>query len=277
MKLTITTLSENTASIPPLLGEQGLSILVRTGETSLLLDTGQSISASHNADTLGVDLARIDKIVLSHGHFDHTGGLRALLQKMKRKVDIVAHPDVWAAKYNRYEDHPPRYIGIPFQQEELESLGANFILSRQPVVLAQGITTTGEVPMKTAYETIDPHLFVKEGGEFKPDPVLDDRGIIINTGKGLAVILGCAHRGLINTLEHARALTGIDNIELVVGGSHLIGSSQERIWQTIAALKDLKVRRLGLCHCTSLPVAAILAREFGDDFFFNSTGSRIEL
>jgi 7,8-dihydropterin-6-yl-methyl-4-(beta-D-ribofuranosyl)aminobenzene 5'-phosphate synthase len=277
VKLTITTLSENTAAIPPLLGEQGLSILVDTGSNAFLLDTGQSISVSHNVDALGVDLDRIDKIVLSHGHFDHTGGLRALLQKMKRKIDIVAHPDVWSAKYNIYENHPPKYIGIPFQPAELEGLGARFTLSRGPVVLTDGVMTTGEVPMTTGYETIDPHLYVKEGDEFKPDPVMDDRGIVIKTGKGLVVVLGCAHRGMINTLYHAQELTGIQDIELVVGGSHLIGSSEERIWQTIAALKVLRVRRMGLCHCTSLPVEAILAQEFGEGFFFNSTGSRIEI
>ena len=277
MKLTLTTLSENTAPIPPFLGEQGLSILVDTGSKSFLLDTGQSISVSHNVDALGVDLARIDKIVLSHGHFDHTGGLRPLLQKMKRKVDIVAHPDVWSAKYNRYENRPPKYIGIPYQPAELEGLGARFNLSRESVVLADGVITTGEVPMKTGYETIDPHLYVKEGNEFKPDPVMDDRGIIVKTDKGLVVVLGCAHRGMINTLYHAQELTGVKDIELVVGGSHLIGSSEERIWQTIAALKELGVRRLGLCHCTSLPVEAVLAHEFGEGFFFNSTGSRIEV
>lgn len=277
MKISITTLSENNAAIPPFLGEQGISVLIETGTAGILLDAGQSISVSHNLDVMGVDLSRITKIVLSHGHFDHTGGLRPLLQKMRRQLDIVAHPDVWSAKYSHVDNHPDRYIGIPYPKFELESLGARFQYSSQPVVLADGITTTGEVPMTTDYEQIDGHLFVKENGKLKPDPLLDDLSIIIKTAKGLAVILGCAHRGMINTLNHARKLTGIKEIELVMGGSHLIGSSEERIWQTIAALKEMDVKRMGLCHCTSLPVEAILAQEFGDRFFFNGTGSRVEV
>jgi 7,8-dihydropterin-6-yl-methyl-4-(beta-D-ribofuranosyl)aminobenzene 5'-phosphate synthase len=277
MELTVTTLSENTASIPPFLGEQGLSILIETGSHKILLDTGQSISVSHNVDILGLDLSRIDHIVLSHGHFDHTGGLRPLLQKMRRKVSIIAHPDVWSAKYSHQKNQPDKYIGIPYQTAELEALGADFRYSREPVELTAGMMTTGEVPMKTGYETIDHHLYVKVDGHLKPDPLLDDQGIIVKTGKGLVVILGCAHRGLLNTLHHARNLTGINDFEFVAGGSHLIGSSEERIWQTIADLKELNVRRIGLCHCTSLPVAAILAHEFGDRFFFNGTGSRVEI
>jgi len=277
LKIRLTTLSENTASIPPLLGEQGISVLISTGECNVLLDTGQSISVSQNVDALDIDLAAIDKIVLSHGHFDHTGGLRPLLLKMKRKVDIIAHPDVWAPKYAIQQDHPPKYIGIPYQQAELESLGANFIINRNPVKLTGNMTTTGEVPMVTGFETIDSHLYVKTGEGFQPDDLLDDRSIIISSPQGLVIVLGCAHRGMINTIYYAQKLTGISRVHLVLGGSHLIGASEERIWQTIAALKELGVARLGLCHCTSFPVAAIFASEFGEGFFFNGTGSRIDI
>ena len=277
MKLTLTTLGENTAGNPSLLGELGLSILIEAESTTILLDTGQNISVTHNIDFLGVDPDRIDKIVLSHGHFDHTGGLRMLLQRIRRRVEIIGHPDIWAAKYDRRENRPERYIGIPFQKTELESLGARFHLSREPVVLADGIMTTGELPMKAEFETIDPHLFVREGNEFKPDPLLDDQAVIINTGNGLVIVLGCAHRGMINTINHAQRLTGVKDINLVIGGSHLIGTSEERVWLTIAALKELQVQRIGLCHCTSLPAAAMMAQEFGDRFFFNNAGNRIEL
>jgi 7,8-dihydropterin-6-yl-methyl-4-(beta-D-ribofuranosyl)aminobenzene 5'-phosphate synthase len=277
LKISLTTLSENTASIPPLLGEQGISVLISTEDSNVLLDTGQSVSVSHNVDALGTDLAAIDKIVLSHGHFDHTGGLRPLLLKMKRTVDIVAHPDVWAPKYAIQQDRPPKYIGIPYQQAELESLGANFIVSRNPVKLTENMTTTGEVPMVTGFETIDSHLYVKKGEGFQPDDLLDDRSIIISSAQGLVIVLGCAHRGMINTIYHAQKLTGISRVYLVLGGSHLIGAGEERIWLTIAALKEMGVARLGLCHCTSLPVASVFAREFGEGFFFNGTGSRIDL
>ena len=131
--------------------------------------------------------------------------------------------------------------------------------------------------MVTAFEQIDPNLYVKEDTEFKPDRLLDDQALIIITDEGLVVILGCAHRGIINTLYHAQQLTGVKPIRLVLGGCHLINATQERIWQTIAAFKELGVARIGVSHCTGLPAASIMAGEFGDSFFFNSAGTRINL
>ncbi len=272
MGLQITTLSENTAGLNDLLGERGLSILVETDEAKILFDTGRSISASHNADIMGIVLSQIDKIVLSHGHVDHTGGLRQVLRRMRKEVEIIAHPDIWAAKFNRRED---RYIGIPFHRQTLESLGARFNLTTEPVKISGNIMTTGEIPMVTEYEEIEPDLQVKEGKRFKPDSLLDDQALIITTGAGLVVILGCAHRGIINTLYHAQKLTGVKAIDTVVGGCHLMEATEERVWLTIAALKELGVQRLGACHCTGLPASAIMAREFGDSFFFNNAGTRI--
>ncbi len=277
MAIRITTLSENTAGTVDVLAEWGLSILIETGQTSVLFDTGMSISAGHNADSLGVDLGRVDKIVLSHSHGDHTGGLKEVLHKMRKEVEIVAHPDVWEAKYARRQGEADRYIGIPFRRYELENLGARFNLTREPVALANNIMTTGEVPMVTNYEEVDTALFVKEETGWQPDEVADDLAIIISTPSGLAVILGCAHRGIINTLYHAQKLTGTERIHTVIGGAHLLNVSEERLWLTIAALRELGVPRLGLCHCTGLPAACLLAQEFGEGFFFNRAGTVIDL
>lgn len=274
MKLRITTLSENTACLGNFLGEWGLSILVETGEMNILLDTGQSISAAYNADILGIDLSQVDKIVLSHGHFDHTGGLRQVLRRMGKEVEIIAHPDMWQAKYSLREG-VERYIGIPFARRELEGLGANFKLTPGPVRLTDNIMTTGEIPMVTEFEEIDADLVVKEGAGFKPDNVLDDQALIINTAAGLVVILGCAHRGIINTLYYARQLTGVKAVHMVLGGCHLMSATEERIWLTISALKELGVERLGVSHCTGLPAATVMAPEFGEAFFFNNAGTQI--
>ena len=283
MKLRVTTLSENTAGMNEntaglvnFLAEWGLSILVETDEVNILLDTGQSISAGYNADILGIDLSRIDKIVLSHGHFDHTGGLRHVLRKMRKRVEIIAHPDIWAAKYSRRQGKD-RYIGIPFLRQELEGLGASFNLTTKPVKITDNIMTTGEIPMVTDYEEIDPDLVVKEDTGWQPDKLLDDRALIINTEPGLIVILGCAHRGIINTLYYAQQLTGVKPIHTVLGGCHLFGASQEQVRSTIAALKELGVQKIGVSHCTGLPAAAIMAQEFGDKFFFNNAGTSINL
>jgi len=277
MELRITTLSENAVGIGNLLAEWGLSILVEADGANILLDTGQSISLSHNADKLGIDLSEINKIVLSHGHFDHTGGLRQLLSKMRKEVEIIAHPDIWASKYGRRQGEADRYIGIPFQRQELESLGAIFNLTTKSVAITDNVMTTGEIPMVTDFEEIGSNLFVKEDAGWLPDKLLDDQALIIKTEQGLVVILGCAHRGVINTLYHAQQLTGVKPIHTVLGGCHLINASEERIWLTIAALKELGVQRLGLCHCTGLPAIALIAQEFGDNFIFNNTGTVLNL
>lgn len=276
MGIRITILSENTATMGDFLAEWGLSILVETEKVNILLDTGKSISASYNTDALDIDLSRIDKIVLSHGHYDHTGGLRQILSRIGKEVEVIAHPDIWAIKYRRSEGKD-RHIGIPFQRQELESLGARFNLTTKPVNVADNVMTTGEIPMVTEYEEIESVLFVKEDTGWRPDKFLDDLALIINTEPGLTVILGCAHRGIINTLYHAQQLTNAKRIHTVLGGAHLFGASEKRIRSTIAALKELDVQRLGLCHCTGLPESSLLAQEFGDKFFFTNAGTSIEL
>lgn len=277
MDIRITTLSENTAGRGDFLGEWGLSILLETENMNILFDSGPSISAVHNADILKIDLARVSRIVLSHGHFDHTGGLRDVLRRIGKPMEVIAHPDIWQEKYSRRKDEPDRYIGIPFQRSELESLGARFILTNKPTRITDNIMTTGEVPMVTAFEQIDEGLFVKGDSGWQPDKVMDDQALVIKTEAGLVVILGCAHRGMINTLYHARQLTGIEKIYAVIGGSHLMSASEERLWQTIDALRKFNVQKMGLCHCTDLPAVSLLAREFPESFFFNKAGTRITL
>lgn len=277
MRLRVSTLSENTAALGDFLAEWGLSILVETDKSKVLLDAGKGISCVYNADTLGVEFSKIDAIVLSHGHFDHTGGLRDVLRRMKKQVDVLAHPDIWQPKYSRRKGEVGHYIGIPWQQRELETLGARFVLGEKPVWIDDSILTTGVVPMITPFEAVDTALLVETDSVRRQDEVLDDQALIIKTDLGLVVILGCAHRGMINTLYHARNLTGEDRIFAVIGGSHLIGASDEQLWQTIGALRELNIRRMGLCHCTDLKAVSLLAQEFGDAVFFNKAGTVVEI
>ncbi|HEY90602.1 MAG TPA: MBL fold metallo-hydrolase [Dehalococcoidia bacterium] len=275
MSIRITTLSENTANYG-VIAEWGLSILVEVDGTSILMDTGLSFSAVHNAARMGVDLTTIDSIVLSHGHADHTGGLREVLE-IKGAVDVIAHPDIWTAKYAQRKQEKEREIGIPFPRQELEELGARFTLAREPFNITSHVMTTGEVPMVTEYEQIEKGLFVKEGEELVPDPLADDLSLVIDTEFGLVVVLGCAHRGVVNTLRHARTITGKEFIYAVIGGTHLIGASEERIDRTIVDLREMGIQRLGVSHCTGFHASARLAQAFEDIFFLNNAGSRFEL
>ena len=275
MDIRITTLSENTATYG-FLGEWGLSVLVETEGTRVLVDTGLSFSAAHNARVLGVDLSGVDRIVLSHGHADHTGGLRGILE-LKGEVEVIAHPDVWAEKYARRDEADNRHIGVPFTREELEAFGARFNLARGPVCISQHVMTTGEIPMVTDYEEVESGLFVKEGDTFRPDPLADDQALVVDTDFGLVVILGCAHRGIVNTLRHAQSLTDKELIYAVIGGTHLVRASDERIDRTIADLGEMGIQKLGVSHCTGFHASARLAQDFEGAFFLNNAGTRLTL
>jgi 7,8-dihydropterin-6-yl-methyl-4-(beta-D-ribofuranosyl)aminobenzene 5'-phosphate synthase len=276
MEIKITTLSENTATAG-CLGEWGLSMFVEADGKKILFDTGGGFSAVYNANLMGIDLTAAECIVISHGHYDHTGGLRNVLTRMRKRIDIYAHPDVWARKYGRMESGPERYVGIPYPREALEALGANFKLSSEPARLSERIMTTGHVPMTNDYEIVEKYLFVKENGEQKQDSLDDDQAMVIDTDFGLVVILGCSHHGIINTLEHVKKITGKEMIYATIGGTHLVHAPKERLEKTAVALQEMGVQYLGVSHCTGFKASAYLAQVFGDRFFQNNAGTHLTL
>lgn len=273
MEIKITTLAENTAGLG-YLAEWGLSMYIEADGVKVLFDTGAGIAAVHNAQLFGIDLATVDKIVISHGHHDHTGGLGDVLKTMRKQVEVIAHPDIWAAKYARRGKQAERFAGLPFRRELLENLGACFNLTKKPVRITDHFMTTGEIPMISEYEEIDSGLYDKETGEMLPDELKDDLALIIDTEYGLVVILGCAHRGIVNTLKQAQQVTGKELIYAAIGGTHLLNASRERWEKTAADLKEMGVQYLGVSHCTGFEASAYLAQEFGDRFFVNNSGDR---
>jgi len=283
MTVTITTLVENTAGIPSVLGEWGQSLLIEADGKRILFDTGPSGIIIGNAKNLNADLSNIDVIVLSHGHYDHTGGLKDVLNLIRQAgtrpdgVEIIGHHDIFQKKCVYIKGVHHGKADIPFSRSELESLGARFNLSHKPVKISENILTTGEIEITNSYEKIDAILHVQEGDQFIPDPLADDLSVIIKTEKGLIVLLGCAHRGIINNIHHAQKITGEDRIYAVIGGTHLISAGPEQMSETIKALKQLNIQKLGASHCTGLKSAAILAREFEATFFFNNTGVKTVL
>jgi len=272
MGITLTTLCENTAAEVGFLAEWGWSILVQVSDKTVLFDTGTSSVAVGNADKLGVDFHSIDKIILSHAHRDHTGGLRDVLRRIG-KVDVVAHPGIWDLKYKkRFAEEEATYNGIPFAREELETF-ASFNLTKEPVYISENLLTTGEIPITTDFETIEPHFYLKNKDTFQHDSFADDLALIVKTEKGLVVVLGCAHRGMINTLRHARNLTGDERVYAVIGGTHLYPKNDDQIAKTIESLKEIDVQKIGVSHCTGFHAAMLLAQALGDRFFFNNAGT----
>ena len=276
MKIKITTLSENTADLG-FLAEWGLSMFIEADGQKILFDTGAGIAALSNAPLLGVELAAVDRIVLSHGHRDHTGGLREVLRQVGREIEVVAHPDIWTSKYTSFRGRAVQYSGVPFRRELLESLGARFRLTAEPVRLSEHVFTTGEIPMLSDYEEIDSGLFDEKSGEMLPDELADDLAIVIDADFGLVVILGCGHHGIINTLRRAQQITGKEMVYAAIGGTHLLNADRERLEKTAADLKAMGVQYLGVSHCTGFEASAYLAQEFGSRFFLNNAGTVLTL
>ncbi|MGE5617790.1 MAG: MBL fold metallo-hydrolase [Sphingomonadaceae bacterium] len=275
MWLRVTTLAENTATKAGLLAEHGLCMLLEVDDLCVLLDTGHTSTAAHNARALGVDLSRVRHLVLSHGHQDHTGGIRELLSQTDEVV-VHAHRDVWMPRYVIRKGEKTRYIGLAFVREHLEAMGATFRLSDGPDRITDEVMTTGPVPRNTPFERVDADLVVKSPTGWRQDEIPDDQALLVKTPRGLVVLLGCAHSGIVNTLAHAREVSGEERIFAVLGGTHLGFAPAEQLERTIKALEGFDIQKLGVSHCTGLAAAARLAQEFGDRFFFNNVGTVTE-
>ena len=266
MTVTITTLIENTTGMPNIIAEWGQSLLIEADGKKVLFDTGPSGIFIENAKKLSVDLRLKDVLTLVQKAGKRPSG-----------VEIIAHPDIFQQKRFYVKGMQPVNIGVPFSRAELEALGARFNLTGKPVKISETIMTTGEVEISNSFEKIDAILHVQEGDNYIPDCVADDLSIIIKTDKGLVVLLGCAHRGMINNIKHAQKITGVDRIYAVIGGTHLISAGPEQMSETVKALKGLNIQKLGASHCTGPKSAAVLAKEFGDTFFFNNAAIKTVL
>ncbi|MBF0103520.1 MAG: MBL fold metallo-hydrolase, partial [Desulfobacterales bacterium] len=204
----ITTLVENTVTAlhPPVLGEHGLAFFIETGDRKILFDTGQGLTLLANADALGIDLTTVDTVALSHAHYDHAGGIKKLLTR-NNKINLIAHPALfdnklvsWGGSY-----YP---VGIPQDKELIENSHINIKFEKNAVEIAPGVMLTGEIPMQTSFEDVEALFYTGESGNYSRDMLLDDRALILDTEKGTVVVLGCAHRGVVNTLNHVVQLTG---------------------------------------------------------------------
>jgi 7,8-dihydropterin-6-yl-methyl-4-(beta-D-ribofuranosyl)aminobenzene 5'-phosphate synthase len=277
MKFRITVLCDNSVGpISGTLGEHGFSALVETsGGEQLLFDTGQGLTLLHNARRMNRDLTAVRSVVLSHGHYDHCGGLLPLLIECGPKP-VQAHPGIFTPRF-RLKDTGECYpIGVPHSREEFESAGAGFEFSTEYREISPGLFLTGEVPRVTVFETGDQGLYCDCTGQ-ELDTTPDDQSLLLETERGLVVILGCCHAGLVNTLEHIAYLSGRRDIYAVIGGTHLGFCGQKQLDLTVSALKERGVQKVAASHCTGFAASARLSREMPKEFQVAYVGYTLEV
>ncbi|HNQ84654.1 MAG TPA: MBL fold metallo-hydrolase [Deltaproteobacteria bacterium] len=271
----ITVLVENTASKKGLLAEHGLSVWIESEHGRFLFDTGQGPALGVNADMLGIPLERSDAVMLSHGHYDHTGGLPNVLH-LKEHLPVYTHPAALEPKYAMGPGTMSRDIGMPSRVKDLVEDRAELRWIQGPTEVSDGLLLTGPIPRRTGYEDTGGPFFADASCR-TPDGMPDDQAAFLRTNRGVFVVLGCAHAGVINTLWYIRELTGNAPFCVVMGGMHLVAAGRQRMDRTVEALKELDIERIFPAHCTGPDAVARLRREFPDRCFPFSAGTVLDI
>jgi len=260
MNVSITILTDNHAA-ESLETEHGFALWIETPGQHILFDTGRGDALLRNAEALGINLGLTDIVVLSHGHYDHTGNLAAVFRQAPH-AQLYLHPDALLERYSIHEQ--PKPIGMPeASREALKRIpGEQCHWITGPLQIAERVWLTGPVPRETTYEDTGGPFFLDEAGTCA-DPIADDLSLCIETPAGLVVCLGCCHAGVVNTLNYCVALVGTRSLDAVLGGMHLLHASEERLVKTAEALKAYTIPRVVPCHCSGDAASAFLAQRLG--------------
>ena len=237
------------------LGEPGVSYYIEDEGTKILFDTAYSDAFLKNGKDMGIDLKAVDKLVLSHGHDDHTGGLKFYFDRKMESLELVAHPG--SLEYKEDDDGTP--ICSPLTKEELSKL-CKLSLSKEPVKLSKNITFLGQIPRTLDFEPKYSIGRAKRDGKLVADFMDDDSALVYQGKEGIFIITGCSHSGICNIIEYAKKVTGDDRIYGVIGGFHLF-DVDERLEATIKYLKKEKIKFLYPCHCVSLDCKVEIGKE----------------
>lgn len=271
----ITTLVENTVNKQGLFSEHGLSLWLELDDKKFLFDTGQSEQFVKNAHKMQIDLKQADAILLSHGHYDHTGGL-VCATSIKPGIDIYAHEAAFNKKFAMNPNGTARLGSVKNLNIGKVKQRANLIKIDQPTEIHNGLYMTGPIPRLTDFEDTGGPFYKDQVCQI-PDEIIDDQAAFLVTDSGTIVILGCAHSGVINTLKYILQLTSYSPIKMVIGGMHLVNANDERIEKTITGLKDIGVEQFWPCHCTGIKGIAKLWEAFPGQCHQCATGTTIEI
>jgi 7,8-dihydropterin-6-yl-methyl-4-(beta-D-ribofuranosyl)aminobenzene 5'-phosphate synthase len=276
---TVTILCDNNVTKSGFIGEHGFSCLIETGREKFLFDTGPGMSLPLNLKAAHKDLGGLDRVFISHGHDDHTGGLQWVLEQVG-KVEVVAHPAIFSRHMLQEAGDragSPRYIGCPHTQEELEKSGAVFRFIDHTQEVGSGLWFVTGIDLDPRQFPKDPRLVLPQEQQFVPDRVPDDASLLLETVTDPLLILGCAHSGILNIVDFLKKNMGIQKLSAVLGGTHLQFYDKELIPRVIEKLEEFSVGLAGVSHCTGFEAAAELYGHFGDRFRLASAGSVFKL
>jgi len=271
----IIVLVENTAGGRGLLGEHGLSFWIELGGQRVLFDTGQGHALLNNAQRLGIRLDQVDAIALSHGHYDHAGGLSEVL-RIAPRATLHVHRAAFESKYACDPNGRSRDVGMSVRDRQAIGRNAQIAWVEGPTAIGAGLNLTGPVPRTTDFEDTG-GAFFKDPDCIRADDLVDDQAAFVETAVGTVVILGCAHAGVVNTLRHVRSLTDGKPIHTVIGGMHLLNAGPKRMDKTVVELRRLDVQHLLPCHCTGFAPTLQLWNWFPGRCSLCRVGTAIEM
>jgi len=280
----VTTLADNVVYDGRLLGQFGFSALLEIKahdgkKHSILFDTGSKKGALlYNIKALKLDLSPLECIILSHGHYDHTSATVELIKKAKRKVKVIAHPNAFLPKF-KIEKGKRRHHGIPRGEGKTDILkaGGQVVETTRPTEIMPGVSTSGEIKRINPFEKITwKNVTIIDSKQVR-DHVLDDQALFINLERhGVLVLSGCAHAGIINTLQSALDTTKTKKLYGFIGGTHLIRPKEDRLRETVKKLKEFDLQLMSPAHCTGHKSIATLNQVFPKAFVLNYAGRTID-
>lgn len=278
MNLKITTLIENNPNTNlELCSEHGLSLYIEIDEIKILFDTGKSGDFIKNAELLKIGLSKLNYVILSHGHYDHSGGFRKLVDKTGDSFKLIVGKDFFNYKYKLLENDIYKYNGNSFDREYISKNNIKIdYVGEEIFYITENIMIFSNFKRNNDFELINKKFKIKQDENYIIDNFLDEIVLVVKTNKGLIVILGCSHVGVVNILETIVKRTGM-LIYGIVGGTHLIEADEERLTRTIKYFKEKEIQFIAVSHCTGENAITEFKSIFKEKFLYNNTGNVIEV